>query len=270
MEAIWWNGDKIYESQNGTPTRLKQSEEGLGFPPRVLTFDEFAAPAMNTYRGMKYANRVYTVTYKVAPDPYTKEGLDAELAQWHNWHDPANGECVLRRLTAANNNYYLDAVARAPEIGRADGGFTRLITQSYEAASPFWRSASESSATDNYNGATPVNITVANAGETEAWMRFVITGIVNAPKLTFGDYEIEINVNMTHANDVLAIVCEVPASVLYTPNGGSATKYYGYRSNATNFNGFKAAAGNNTVTLSATSGTAACVVYWYNYYGTIT
>lgn len=269
MNALWFNSQLLYQ-RGTTPTRdlVPDGEHGLGFPPRILTFDQVGDPNAAIYRGSKDKPRVYAVTFSIKPDPSTKAGLDSEIAQWEGWHKRSIGEAVVKRLTENNNTYCLDAVARDPQWGR-QSGFSTQVTQEYEAGSPYWRDESETSANEDYNGAGPETLSVENAGDVPAWVRFEIEGIVNTPRISLGSYYVEVNVNMTHANDLLEIRCKPPATIYYTPNGGSRTAYFGYRESGSELSRMQAEVGSNSYSLTATSGTATCTAYWYNLYGSL-
>lgn len=135
------------------------------------------------------------------------------------------------------------------------------------AADPFWYNPSQQTASGNYNDAAAVNISCANAGSVEAWPVITITGVVDTPKVQNSDGEYtEIDLDQTHANDVVVIDCRPGyKTITHTPNGGAATNYLGYRSSSSKF--FALPTGTNNVTISATTGNATCQVAWYNRYG---
>lgn len=142
------------------------------------------------------------------------------------------------------------------------------VSQPYQAADPWWRSESEQSASGNFNAATPVNIACANAGDMPTWIRAVIVGPVNKPRLTIGSYYVEVNLNVG-AGEGLEIVCRPPAEINYSV-GSVTTATFGYRTNGSWFNRvmLPASATTNAV-LTATSGNGACTLYWYNLYGAL-
>jgi hypothetical protein len=266
VRMAWWN-DNLLFATGQLYTRLLQEARGIGFAERVLNVQQLGHPLVNVYRS--YALEDLAIQFDVALSPnaddMTAEALGTLTADWHNWHKPSNGQKVLRILMDSGNQYAADAVALTAKIERQGPREARVIQQ-YLAGTPFWRSIDESSASANFDGATPVTLTVVNAGTEPAWLRFVIMGAVNVPKLVLGDYEIELNLELS-AGDQLDVNTKSPISVQYTPSAGSAVNAYGYRTEATDIVPFMALVGSNSITLTATGGTGTCTAYWYNWYG---
>ena len=85
-----------------------------------------------------------------------------------------------------------------------------------------------------FDGTTPVNISCANPGDVDAYATITYTGIVNNPSVTdaYG-HVMEITITTTHADDALVLTLDPQnLSIVYTPNGGAATDYFGYRTAA--------------------------------------
>ena len=83
-----------------------------------------------------------------------------------------------------------------------------------------------------FNGTSNVNISCANAGDVDAYVTITYTGIVTHPKVTdaYGNF-MYIENDTAHANDTLVLTLDPQnLSITYTPNGGSATDWFGYRS----------------------------------------
>jgi len=263
-EYLMWNGHLIWDadgSYGATPHRRLYAETDLNGRQNVI--EELGDPMQNMYRGSKAQNRTYTIVVRMrAGGLYTITDLKAE---WELWHRKGLGECAIERESENGVVLQLLAVAETPQWSD-EGPTWATVTQTYTAAFPFWFSESESSASANFDGATPVSLACNNQGDVAAWVRLVIDGAVDTPKVAYStEWELEFNLALS-AGDELAITCQTPAAVWYTPNGGSAAAAYGYRTAATMFRKAKLPAGNNNLTLTATSGTGLCTAYWYNLY----
>lgn len=261
--SLTWNSNTIYTA-GGTSYRGFR-EWGVGLPERDVVMEPVGGTDWMIYRRTTLKGKVYGV--RLMLQAATKAALDDAIATWEGYMDPSNGVKVLSRVTAGGDTLCLDAVALTPQWDDDQvGAIGKWVTQEWLAQYPYWRAASATTANGTIGGGA---ISCANSGNIASWPTITITGICDTPKITnaAGEY-VEVNVNMTHANDVLVIDCEPHATITYTPNGGSATNYYGYRTSGSKF--FRLAAGTTSVTGTASSGSAAVAVAWYKYYRALT
>ncbi len=260
---LLWNGNILYQADH--PHNLNFTEWGVGLPSRNIVMEPVGGTDWQIYRRSTLDGKVYGVKMQVYAED--KEALDDLIVAWEGYMAPELGVKVLTRVTAGGDTLCLDAVALSPVWAR-ESADPRIITvtQEWQAQYPYWRAAVESSASGNCGaGAIAIN----NVGHVASWARINFTGIVNTPRATnaAGDL-VEVNVNMTNAGSTLDIVCSPHATIIYTPFGGAATNYYGYRSDASKF--FRIAAGVTSVTPTAAAGAALCTVYWFPYYRALT
>jgi len=270
VNAGWWNDNLLWMTGGVTPTRYLQDETNLGAPPRQHAAENLGDASIHVYRGTVLQPREYGITVRIVPDPNTKAGHDSEREDWETWHKTSGGSCEFKRLTENANTYVLDAVANDPQWSRV-GGYVYDVTQTYRADNPYWRSTTEQSASATFSDDSDVTLTVANSGTEEAWLRFVIAGPVEGPKISL-NADVWLAFDMDLANgDELAINCKPPITVWYTPSGGSAVRAYGYRKTGSDFLNMKAPTGSNSLTITSLmdSGSGTCTAYWYYWYETI-
>lgn len=262
MNGLWFNGHLLTLSEGGTEDRVLVADRDID--GRVNVWERGISRYSRIYRDTVPEERVYTVEVQLFANTYPE--LTRLEDDWRRWHDWQDGKAQLTRLT--DNGYWriADVAPRAPEFGTRKG-FSVMVTQSYEFEVPFWRSRDEKSASGAFDGATPATISCANQGDLPSWLRIAIVGLVDDPKFELGDYELEFDIENDHADDEIAVRCQPPATAYRTPNGGSQTSIYGYRTAASTFNLLQLPRKATTdVTLTATSGDATATLYWYEWY----
>jgi len=258
-ESLKFDGTTLWtEASTNVVFKTEQDLDG-----RVHVIEELGDTGTNIYRGSKRSNRSYVVKFDlVAGGGYT---LDELKAWWRETHSADGGLRTLARVTASGATNYLACVPEAPKFAEGNNPIECEVIQEYTAPTPLWYTA-EVNASTNFNGVTPVSLACNNVGDVPTWARIVIDGAVEDPKVAYGtEWEIEFALTLG-AGDELAIVCKTPASAWYTPSGNPAERAYGYRTAATSFRKAKIPTGNNNLTLTATSGTGLCTVYWYPMY----
>lgn len=207
----------------------------------------------NLFRSSKRDNRSYTVVADLLVQGAVSGNALRVLKQaWEEAHPSLGGLRVVERETATGV-YYLDAIAQTPQWGEEHGPAWAEVTQEYLAPTPLWYGP-ETHASANFNGATPVTLTCVNAGNVDAWIRIVVNGAVEAPKIAATDWEIEFALIALAQGDELAISTKTPATAWYTPAGGAAAIAYGYRTDATSFRLARLPSGSTDLTLTASAG----------------
>lgn len=132
---------------------------------------------------------------------------------------------------------------------------------------PTFYDPTQKTETGNFNGVTPVAISCTNDGDWPAYLDITYTGPVSQPKLTdaYG-YVLEIE-NDLAAGDTLRMVMEPHSfEITYTPSGGEAVSWLGYRSGASQLVFVKP--DTNNLTFEAASGTGGITVRWNDRYST--
>ncbi len=259
----------IYIAGTSTASFISRgSEQGHLRPPQKTFIEPTPSQMAQQFRAVIYEPRVYS--FEVQLINTSAANLETALANWEDWHDALLGEGYIKRITAGGTTRCLDAIP-IPMEGLTLEGYTARFRQTYHAANPWWRTESQSTASGNFNGATPVNISVANAGDIATWPVITITGIIVTPKIAnaAGEY-IEVNKTTTNADDVIVIDCR--------PNGTArrTVKFWTHGVGAATFCTITSASryitlpkGTNNAVISAASGTATCKIDWFVYYGSL-
>lgn len=260
--GVWFNGRLLTLSNGGTTDRILIADRDIN--GRSALWEQGASRYSRIYRDTFPGNREYTVEAQLLADTYAElSRLEESWASWHEWQ---TGRATLTRLTDNGHWYQASVVPKEPEFRRGPG-FGCIVTQGYEFETPFWRTREERSATSAFNADTPVNVSCQNAGDVPAWVRMTLTGIVEDPKWAIGSNVVEFDLANTHANDLLEIRCQPPATAYKTPNGGAQASIYGYRTFETMFGLMQLPAKATTnVVLTAASGTPATSIYWYEWH----
>jgi len=142
-----------------------------------------------------------------------------------------------------------------------------VVTLRFEMLDPTWYGAAVTPS-GTFNANTPVNVSCANAGDCDAYPTITITGsavdTVN-PQVTDAYGNVLAISNTIEEDDVLVITCNPnSASITFTPDGGAATSWWGYRTAASVLPLVKY--GTNNLTFVADSGTAAIAISFNSRY----
>ncbi len=253
VQRITFDGFIIWESGRGTSAWLETEDDTTD---REMVFDQISRPGRSLYRQTLQGQRHYRVTVTIHRQ--TQALLQLIVAEWRRVHQ-VNGERVLERVAASGRRFYLDCVPTEPKIQYITP-WTVHIEQEYVSAKPYWRGELDS-LTTAFDNATPVTADCANGGDTATWLGATITGEVVNPLITLAS-GVEVGLNYTvAAGETLIIQAEPPAEMLL-----NNVNVYGYRTEDTNLNGFCLSVGSSNVTLTATSGTGGCTLWWYPLY----
>ena len=251
-------------SEEGTFANAILMEE-IDLNGRTIYVEELGDRKSNIYRDTKSDTRRYTITLRLYSSHRFSTG---QLTKWwEELHSSDGGEREIRRKMDSGRELVLMAVPETPQWSDV-GSQHATVTQSYVAATPFWRDATESSASTNFAGVGPVLLSCTNTGSISSWLRFRYAGATEDPKIAYlTEWEIEFDLNLA-AGDVLDVDCKTPASAWYDATGAPpAVKAYGYRTVATSFRKAKLPPGTHDLSLTAVAGSAGLLTaYWYNWY----
>lgn len=169
------------------------------------------------------------------------------------------------QLRIATDSGYVYTMNVAPGEAEVERVWTRgaFVTIPFIAANPFWSQLPGGRVTGTFNGATPVTVAFYNVGDVKGWPEYTITGIVNAPKITYPSANyIQIGTVTAAAADILHIYTKPgELRVDYLAGGtAAAVNWSGYAGTLSTFEQLPTGTGN--LTLTATSGTPAFVCTW--------
>jgi hypothetical protein len=142
------------------------------------------------------------------------------------------------------------------------------VTLPFLSLSRGFYDTSSKTATGTFNGTTSVYVFCDHDGDVDAWPTITYTGTsaqtIN-PKVTdaYG-YHTQVNVTLS-SGDTLEMTFW-PLSIIYTPNGGSATDYRGYRTSSSREIRIKPGDNPLTFVCGSGSGTASISVTWNDIY----
>lgn len=265
MNGLWFDGHILTLSNGGTPARILEADRDLN--GRVVIWERGASRYNRMFRDTIPKDKTYQVEVLLVADTWPE--FTQMRDDWEQWHDWQRGTRTLTRLTDSGYWYVAEAVAAQP-VWANPRGPSCVVTQAYELETMMWRGRDEKSASGAFAGAGSVNVACANNGNYPAWIRMDCTGVVNVPKWTIGSNYLEFSLDNDNATDLLEIVCTPPATAYLTPHDAGETGVYGYNTEGSTFSGMQLPANATTnVVLSATSGTATSVIYWYEWYNSL-
>ena len=243
----------------------KPEPEGLSAVPWKTIVDQFpyGQAVLNAY---KFNAREISFCLWVEASSRENTWAKANDITRYFADDVAADENGILRFVTSSGTREIDVVPKPLEITEVwDNAL--LVKLGFLGLKAFWRAQSQSSANGNFNGATPVNISCNNAGDWPSFPVITITGIVDTPVLTNSDGDsLTINAATVNADDVLTIYTEYDqVRIDYDEHGaGSPVNWTGYASVDSVF--WWLPVGTHNVTISASSGTAAVTIAWYNLY----
>ena len=259
MGYIKFNSVTIWSDEGDTPNVGLLAEKDIN--GRVHAIEPLGDRWQNLYRDSMTENKQYTIVVILAPSYHMT--LEELMTTWKGNHAAMGGQLVLERRTELGGVFQLDCVAATPQFGDISNGRVE-VTQTYTAANPWWRAATETDSAGTFGGGI---IACDNIGDVETWLRIEMHGLATTPKIELpGEWEIEIYLDLTHIDDLLLMDTKTPATAWYTPNGGATTRAYGYRSAASSFRKAKIPPGASNLSPTSFAGGGLLTVYWYPRY----
>lgn len=246
----------------------RRSEFGWGWPKRAHFTEQLPSKYANLYRATSFPGRVYGFTARLKAA--SASALDTLMGTWEDYHNPDLGSGVVERVTHGAVTLQLECIPLAPEWTQINVT-NAIVKQAYEAAFPWWHGATASTAADDFEDDTPVNVAIANTGDIATWPVAVITGIVNDPAITLADGTvIDVNKTTTNGDDTITIDWrpwgDTPKTAYFLENG-AGTKVYLTITSASEWG--RQDKGTNNCAIVADSGTPSIVISWHNYIGSL-
>jgi len=218
------------------------------------------------YRDTTYKEGTYEIT--VLLNGTSAANLETLKGDWSDWHDTELGEGYLKRITHGGATRCLDCI---PEEGTFDpdgeSPVTGLITQQYIAAMPWWRDENMTTAGGTLNGGTAANVNCGNAGDISAWPLVMFTGACDRPRVTIGADEFQVNSSAGNNDDTITIDMRPNGTYrrsVYKQIHGTGAKSYCTITSASKY--LSLPLGTTGVSIDASSGTAGCLISYYQYY----
>jgi len=236
---------------------------GLGYAPVEHFLQKIPSQNRSLHLGLRFVPRVVQLSlWSHLASASAQDAFHTTLLAALN---PDRGSGVLKVvLSDGSTTRYLDCyIQEGPNFDSGDRplwGAHQFYVVRFVALKPFLRGISPQSGSSNFNGATPVDVAVNNAGHMGTYPVLTITGAANTPRVTLvstGEYvELSYNLLAGHHFDVN---CE-EGTINYDdvaadpiPLTKASTLFYVPR-------------GSQTLRLTATSGTGAFSYSFENLY----
>ena len=194
---------------DGTSSRVIDYS-GLGMAPLTHFLEGVPSQHRQAHRGLKFRPRVVQLAIWDARASATAQ--DARHSTLLAAFNPDKGEGILKIvLSDGSTTRYLDCyVQEGPDFrseDRPQWGQQQLYTVRFVAATnPFLYDPTPVTDSDNFNGATPVDVSITNSGHMGSYPSLTITGAVEDPKVELvstSEYiELDYNLTATHHLDI--------------------------------------------------------------------
>lgn len=266
VQYYWINGSgtSFYLSPDTTNERYLVEIDGLGLPAVERQATQRAYGHGQIRRGARYLAR--DIDLVLAFRSATGVALWEAMGDWIDAFSLEHGVGTLRVVLpdSGSTERRIDAeVSDRISLGSRErhGSRIQLVAVALTADDPTLYNPTQQSATGNFNGATPVNIVVSNAGDAPTWPTIEIASGVVGPSITLVETSETITLSSytVAAGTTVTIDCEEGTVTL-----GDGTNLMGELAKTDNL--FQLERGTNTFRITATSGTSALTVKWYNKY----
>lgn len=265
LSFYWIDADDNEEQLGDTANRVVSRHSGLGMAPIDRFLQAIPFEHQQKHVGMRFRPRIVQLLINdkrstVAAQQSAADTLMARL-------NPDLGEGKLKILLDDGTERRLDCMVIAgPELSqenRLGSGALRSYLVRFQAANPFLYDPTQKTESDNFNGATPVDISCNNAGNMGSFLVITIAGLVTHALIAlsetgeFIDLDYEIG-----EGDTVTIDCAPDQKTCKLQDG---TNLAGYVSKTSAY--FDLERGTNTVQISADAGSSGlCTARWYNRY----
>jgi len=218
--------------------------------PRDIVIDRIGSyDGQGVYRSSAPIEAVFQMDVWVGYNSFNDSG--DIYRTWKTWHSPSIGRALLKFSRDDGVQMQCYMIARAPkEASRT--GYRRMITQEYEAETPWFTATSVSTASDSFNGTSPVNLSVPVAGDLATRPVYTITGPVENGKITMGgETLVELTMNVL-SGQTLVIDCTRLITMTWSGTGVTDSNALGYFDSSSLFSPLPV--GDNTLVLTAAAG----------------
>lgn len=261
VRYYWIDGDNntLYLSPDTTNNRYLLEVSGLGLPgvERFVSKRPYDHGAKK--HGWRYTQR--HIDLVVAIRASTRSGLWTALGDWASAFNSERGTGTLKMVLQDGTERRIDCdVGDAIPLGSDDrpSGRVQIVAIPLVADDPFLYDPSQKSASDNFDGGNDVDIACTNGGDVKTWPTIEIVGEVEDPVIELVGTGETLTFDYTVASGTTATVdCDAGTIEL-----GDGTNLMDKIAKTDEF--FQLFSGNNTVRISATSGTSLCRVKWYD------
>lgn len=246
--VLTFDGQKIYSTDGSVSgvrvieTRwIKRSEVVLD---RIGSYD-----AQGVIRSVVPVDGIFQMDVLLGEHTYNDSG--DWMRTWRSWHSADIGRALLKVSRDDGVQMQMYCAARTPqEKGRT--GYRRTILQEYEAETPWFQAITPTTVSTNFNGATPVNLSVPVGGDLAVRPVYTITGPVENGKIVLdGDTLVELTLNVL-SGQTLVIDCTRMIDMTWTGSGVTDENALGYFASASLFSPLPV--GTNTLVLTAEAG----------------
>jgi len=261
---------QLYYVAGGTSFQLAVTDErnvidllDVGLPR--IQHDETPRPYSHGsyHRGWRFGSRTFNLLF--IDEATDRDEAWTHRGEWLRAFNPELGEGYLRAILSDLTERRIacrvvDGLDFSSDNFLAKSQCTQLVPVQLLATEPFWYNPTQQSATGNF-AAGAVDISCVNAGDVPTWPIIEIAGEVVAPSITLVETSDSITLTgYTVAAGRTAII-NADAGTVALDDGTRLWEYVPKTSNL-----FALERGTNTIRITATSGTSACTVRWYNRY----
>lgn len=246
---------------DGVNSRVN-SFSGLGIAPLSHFLQGIPSQHRQLHRGLKFRPRI--VQLSIWDSRASADAQDDRQTALLAALNPDRGEGTLKIvLSDGSTTRYLDCYVQEldfPSEDRPQWGQQQLYVVRFVARDPFLYDPTQNSKSDNFNGATPVDIVVTNSGHIGAYPTIIVAAGAANPKIELissGEY-VAFESYTVPGGENLTIDCWAGTVTL-----DAGTDKIGELSKASTM--FYIPRGTQTLRLTAAAGTTSlCTASWYS------
>lgn len=263
IDFTWIDPDDGETALGQSSQSKVKSFSGLGYAPLTHFLQGVPSQDRQLHRGLKYKPRIVQLGIWDHRATATAQGVrQGVLLRALN---ASRGEGVLKAVLSdgSTTRYLACYVQEGPDFASEDRpvwGAHQFYIVRFVARDPFLYNPTQQSMSTNFNGATAVTRYLTNSGHVVTYPVLTITGAVEDAKITLdttGEY-VELDYSLG-SGDHIDIDCQAGTIKL-----NDVTDMIGYLTKPSTL--FDLPVGAQTLTLTATAGTGAFAVTWYDRY----
>ena len=168
-----------------TSSRVLLGHAGMGMADVEHFAQRIPSQHRSLYLGHKFRPRY--LTFRFLDLAAGRDAMWSHHQDWLGAFNPDKGEGYIRVILSDGTERRLDCRFNDGlkfDSDARDGPFVQGDIVQVQAMDPFLYNPTQQSESDNFNGATPVDIALTNNGHMGAYPTIVISGAVTNPKLT--------------------------------------------------------------------------------------